>query len=112
MATMPSFDGPVQGDASGGLEVPAHLAAFTPMTFIDSLGWVPITGPQAGPRAACLSITAHIHLLNPDLPLRDLDERAQDSIAALESGARSVTVIDEFHRVDRADAGPRRQRRE
>jgi len=109
---MPSFDGPVHGDASGGLEVPLRLAAFVPMAFVDSLGWVPITGPQAGPRAACLSITAHIHLLNPGLPLRDLDERAQESIAALERGARSVTVIDEFHRVDRADAGSRRERRE
>jgi len=87
-----------------GTEVPAHLGVFTPLAFFDGLGWVPITGPQAAPRAACLSVTAHIHLLNPDLPLRELDERAQESIAALESGARSVTVIDEFHRVDRADA--------
>jgi hypothetical protein len=101
---MPSWDGLVPGDASGGAEVPAHLAAFIPMAFIDGLGWVPITGPQAAPRAACLSVTARIHLLNPGLPLRDLDARAQESIDALEAGARSVTVIDEFHRVDRADA--------
>jgi len=101
---MPSADGLGPGDASTGAEVPAHLAAFIPMAFIDGLGWVPITGPQAAPRAACLSVTARIHLLNPDLPLRDLDARAQESIDALEAGARSVTVIDEFHRVDRADA--------
>jgi hypothetical protein len=103
MTTMPPLDGPAHGDVSGGVEVPAHLA-FIPMAFVDGLGWVPITGPQAAPRAACLSVTARIHLLNPGLPLRDLDARAQESIEALESGARSVTVIDEFHRVDRADA--------
>ena len=101
---MAPLDGPVHDDASCGVEVPAHLAAFIPMAFIDGLGWVPITGPQTAPRAACLSVTARIHLLNPGLPLRDLDARAQESIEALESGARSVTVIDEFHRVDRADA--------
>ncbi len=108
---MPSFEGPVHGESSGGMEVPAHLAAFIPMAFIDSLGWVPIAGPQTGPRAACLSITAHIHLLNPGLPLRELDERAQGPIAALESGARSVSVIDERHRVDRADVGSRHWKR-
>jgi hypothetical protein len=110
MATMSPLDSAV--GASGGMEVPAQLAMFIPMAFIDGLGWVPITGPQAAPRAACLSVTARIHLLNPDLPLRDLDARAQDAIDALEGGARSVTVIDEFHRVDRADAASQSGRRE
>ena len=49
-----------------------------------------------------LSVTAHIHLMCPELPLRELDARAEPAIKALEGGAVSVTVIDDLHRVDRA----------
>jgi hypothetical protein len=86
-------------------EVPVGLAAFIPLAFTDGLGWVPITAPQTAARTACLNATAHIHLFNPALPLRDLDARAQDAITALENGAASVT-IDEHHRVDRAGTAP------
>lgn len=74
------------------------------MAYTDGLGWMRIAGPQAEPRAACLSVTAHIHLMRPDQPLRELDARAEPAIRALEGGAASVTVIDDLHRVDRAGA--------
>jgi hypothetical protein len=80
----------------------AGLAAFTPMTLCVPLGWIPICAPQPGPRAACLAVTAYIHLMRPATPLRDLDVQAEDAIRALEAGAGSVTVIDDQHRVDRA----------
>jgi len=80
---------------------PDGLAAFTPMTF-DGLAWSRITSPQRDARAACLLVTAHIHLFRPEVPLRDLDARAEPAIRELEDGAASVMVIDGRHRVDRA----------
>jgi hypothetical protein len=44
--------------------------------------------------------------MRPDIPLRDLDARAEAAIRALEDGADSVTVIDDQHRVDRAGPCP------
>jgi hypothetical protein len=72
---------------------------FAPMAF-DGLGWMRIARPQQDARAACMSITAHIHLLE-GLPLRELDARAEDAVRELEDGAVSVAVIDDAHRVDR-----------
>lgn len=72
---------------------------YTPMAF-DGLGWVRIAGPQPDARAACMSVTAQIHLLE-GLPLRELDARAESAVRELEDGAASVAVIDESHRVDR-----------
>jgi hypothetical protein len=80
----------------------AALEAFTPMTLCDRLGWVRICAPQPRPRAACLAVTAYIHLMRPAFPLRSLDARAEEAIRALETGAASVTVIDDHHRVDRS----------
>jgi hypothetical protein len=95
----PSSSGSDDGPADTAL--PAGPSAFVPLVRNDLLGWIPITTPQPGARAACLAVAAHIHLLNPALPLRALDAIAQDAIGALEDGADSVTVIDELHRVDR-----------
>jgi hypothetical protein len=81
------------------------LAAFTPMVF-DGLAWSRIVGPQQDARAACLLVTAHIHLFRPQVPLRDLDARAEAAIRELEDGAATVMVIDDRHRVDRAGLGP------
>ncbi len=72
---------------------------FTPMAF-DGCSWVRIAGPQPDARAACMSVTAHIHLLQ-DLPLGELDARAESAVRELEDGAVSVAVIDDVHRVDR-----------
>lgn len=69
------------------------------------LGWVRISAPQTGARAACLAVATHIHLMRPDIPLRDLDARAEAAIRALENGADSISVIDDQYRVDRT--GPR-----
>jgi hypothetical protein len=73
----------------------------------DGLAWSRITSPQQDARAACLLVTAHIHLFRPQVPLRDLDARAEPAIRELEDGAGSVMVIDDRHRVDRVgpDAG-------
>jgi hypothetical protein len=85
---------------------PYGWATFVPMAFADGLGWTRIAVAQAEARAACLSVTAHIHhLMDPQTPLRELDAKAEPAIRALEDGAESVTVIDDLHRVDRA-AGP------
>ena len=59
-----------------------------------------IAGPQADARAACLSVSTHIHLLE-NRPLGELDASAESAIRALEDGAVSVAVIDDVHRVDR-----------
>jgi hypothetical protein len=80
---------------------PDGPATFTPMAF-DGLAWSRITSPQQDARAACLLVTAHIHLFRPEVPLRDLDARAEPAIRELEDGAASVMVIDDRHRVDRA----------
>jgi hypothetical protein len=77
------------------------LATFAPMVLSGSLGWVRIAAPQGAARAACLAVTAYIHLMQPDVPLRKLDAEAEAAIRALEDGAASVNVIDECHRVDR-----------
>jgi hypothetical protein len=77
------------------------LATFTPMVLSGGLGWVRITAPQAAARAACLAVTAYMHLMRPDVPLRHLDAQAEQAIRALEDGAASANVIDENHRVDR-----------
>ena len=74
-------------------------SVFAPMAY-DGVGWVRIAGPQHDPRAACMSVTAHIHLLK-GIPLRELDARAEDAVRELEDGAVSVAVIDDTHRVDR-----------
>ena len=80
---------------------PDGLATFIPMAF-DGLAWSRIVGPQRDARAACLLAAAHIHLFGPEVPLRDLDARAEAAIRALEGGAATVMVIDDRHRVDRA----------
>lgn len=74
-------------------------AVFAPMAY-DGVGWVRIAGPQRDARAACMSVTAHIHLLE-GLPLSELDARAEGAVRELEDGAVSVVVIDDAHRVDR-----------
>jgi hypothetical protein len=82
------------------------LAVFTPLVFHAGLGWERITSPQASARAACLNVTARIHLLHPEFLLRDLDAQAEQAIRALEAGAASVTVINDRHRVDRTSLYP------
>jgi hypothetical protein len=71
----------------------------------DGLARSRITSPQLDARAACLLVTARIHLFRPQVPLRDLDARAGPAIRELEGGAGSVMVIDDRHRVDRAGPG-------
>jgi hypothetical protein len=66
----------------------------------DGVSWVRIAEPQRDAVAACMSITAHIHLLQ-NRPLGELDAHAASAIRALEEGAVSVAVIDDLHRVDR-----------
>lgn len=78
-----------------------RLATFTPMVLTGSLGWVRISAPQAAARPACLAVTAYMHLMRPDMPLKNLDAKAEAAIRALEDGAASVNVIDDLHRVDR-----------
>ena len=78
---------------------------FTPLVF-DGLTWSRITAPQQDARAACLLVTAHIHLFRPEVPLRDLDALAEAAIRKLEDGAATVTVVDDLHRVDRSDHRP------
>jgi hypothetical protein len=80
---------PARDGAPGDEKAPARPAAFIPLAFADGLGWIPVSGPQTVARAACLNATAHIHLVNPALPLRDLDARAEEAINALENGAAS-----------------------
>lgn len=87
--------------APGGGRRAAAWAEFVPLAFNDCLGWVRITVPQSGARAACLSVAAHIHLMQPRVPLRELDAQAENAIRAPEDGADTVTVVNEFHRVDR-----------
>ena len=41
--------------------------------------------------------TAHVHLLKPAVPLRDLDAHAEPAIRELEDGAFTAMVIDERH---------------
>jgi hypothetical protein len=103
------FSGEPGDSARAALGVPGYVAArwsqFVPLAYVAGLGWVRITAPRPDARAACLSVTAHIHLLQPDLPLRELDAQAEIAIKALEGGEPTVTVIDELHRVDRT-TGP------
>jgi len=96
--TGPQRDGSA---APGGGRRTAAWAEFVPLAFNDRLGWVRITAPQPGARAACLSVTAHIHLMQPGIPLRELDAQTENAIRALEDGADTVTVVNELHRVDR-----------
>lgn len=60
-----------------------------------------LTGPHAEARTACLSVTAYIHLMHPQRPLRRLDAEAETVIKELENDALSVSVVDGLHRVDR-----------
>jgi len=85
--------------AEGDSRRPGQWTLFTPMAF-DGISWARIAGPQRDARAACMSVTAHIHLLH-GLPLGELDARAESAVRALEDGAVSVAVIDDRHRVDR-----------
>jgi hypothetical protein len=107
MAGMPPHGEPVSPGDGRNADEPAQrprrgdLETFTPMAF-DGLAWSRITGPQQDARAACLLVTAFVHLFNPELALRDLDARAEPAIRALEDGAPAVMVIDDRHRVDRA----------
>lgn len=78
-----------------------RLALFVPLVYVGGLGWTQIIPPCAEARAACLSVTAYIHLMHQELPLRHLDAQAETAIKELEDGAASVTVIDDLHRVDR-----------
>lgn len=80
------------------------LVTFTPMAF-DGLAWSRVTGPQRDARAACLLVTAFVHLFNPELALRDLDARAESAICALEDGAPAVMVIGDRHRAGRSGLG-------
>jgi hypothetical protein len=74
--------------------------AFAVLVF-DGASWMRVGGEQADARTACMCVVAWIHMLEPNRPLRDLQERAEASVRALEDGAGTVTVIDERHRVDR-----------
>ncbi|MGH3278918.1 MAG: hypothetical protein ACRDNW_07255 [Trebonia sp.] len=49
-------------------------------------GWTRITAPQAAARPACLAVTAYIHLMRPDVQLKNLDAQAERAIRALEDG--------------------------
>jgi hypothetical protein len=108
MSVMQPPADPARDESPGNEKAPARPAAFIPLAFADGLGWIPVSVPQAAARAACLNATAHIHLFNPGLPLRDLDARAEEAISALENGAVSVT-INESHRVDRVGTAPGRR---
>jgi len=68
--------------------------------------WSRITAPQQDARAACLLVTAYIHLFRPEVPLRDLDTKAEAAIRELEDGAATVMIIDDLHRVDRSGLYP------
>jgi hypothetical protein len=110
--------GGVDGAAGDLAQLPRRdmWVTYTAMAY-DGLSWSRITGPRQDARAACLLVTAHIHLFRPEVPLRDLDARAEPAIRELEEGAMTVTVIDDHHRVERTDlcpaAGPAgRSRRE
>jgi hypothetical protein len=103
---LPGGHGHHDSPAAGSPRHAGGWAVFTPLVFTDGLGWTRITRPQPEARAACLYVSAHIHLMQPALPLRDLDARAEAAIRALENGAASVTVIDDLHRVDRAGLCP------
>ena len=102
--TLPPESGSHTGDSKSRdpdhRRCPDGLATFLPLAF-DGLAWSRIVGPQQDARAACLLATAHIHLFQPEVPLRDLDARAEAAIRALEDGAATVMVIDDRHRVDR-----------
>jgi hypothetical protein len=74
----------------------------------DGVGWMRVGGPQEDARTACMCVAAWVHMLEPDKPLRDLQERAEASVRVLENGATSVCVIDERHRVDRVVICPSR----
>lgn len=90
------------GSDGASRSLPGGVVTFTPLAF-DGLGWSRIGGPQLEARAACLLATAHIHLFRPQLPLRELDVLAEEVIQELEAGAVSVAVVDQRHRVDRAE---------
>lgn len=47
--------------------------------------------------------------MEPGVPLADLRERAEVAVRALEDGALSVPVIDNWHRVDRVALCPVRR---
>jgi hypothetical protein len=94
------------GQDGGRASAAPSTTLFAPLVFHDGLGWEPVTGPQPTARAACLKVTALIHLLTPGVTLWELDGRAEEAIRALEAGVVSVTVIDDRHRVDRAGPCP------
>jgi hypothetical protein len=96
---------------SGPVPRPGSWVTFTPMAR-DGMAWSRITSPQQDARAACLLVTAYIHLFRPDVPLRDLDARAATAIRELEEGAETVMVIDDRHRVDRTGLCPAADRGE
>lgn len=81
------------------------VVVFTPMAS-DGIGWLRITEPQRDPRAACMSVAALIHLLQPGVPLSELQARAETAIRALEDSADSAAVIDDMHRVERVFLHP------
>ena len=89
------------GNAAGGrTRRPGEWTLFAPMAF-DGRSWERIARPQPDARAACMSVTTHIHLLQEGFPLGELDARAESAVRALEDGAVSIAVIDDVHRVDR-----------
>jgi hypothetical protein len=96
----PSPGGERDTDEDGQRPHRGDWVTFTPMAF-DGLSWSRIAGPQQDARAACLLATAHVHLFKPEVPLRDLDARAEPAIRNLEDGASTAMVIDDHHRVDR-----------
>lgn len=67
------------------------LATFTPLALSGSLGWVRVAAPQAVPREACLAITAYIHLMRPDVPLKYLDAQAEGRSARWKKGPPAST---------------------
>jgi hypothetical protein len=94
-----------KADARGRQFRPGDWVRFAPMAH-DGVAWAPIATPKADARAACMAATAHIHLFQPVIKLRDLDTRAEAAIRSLEDGVRTVIIIDDAHRVDRIDLCP------
>ena len=75
--------------------------AFTPLAY-DGFSWLHIDEPQRDARSACMVVAAFVHLLKPSASLCELEAQAEAAVGVLEQGAAWTTVIDDFHRVERA----------
>ncbi len=84
------------------------LVVFSALVF-DGAQWMGIGGHHPDARAACLCVVTWIGLMQPDVPLADLRERAEVAVRALEDGAAGVLVVDDRHRVDRVVLCPERR---